>query len=578
MSIAKWFSACDLKQKVRYLLMLSIGVSVLFCTVMFLFILINNMSEYALKKGQDNLNSISQNIEKELDHVNNISKLIMSNETVSSYLKGKGTGRASSKNVGDSIYKILNSFSGQYSVFVFHLDQRYVNTGIGVVSVDKEVIFGEKWKRRIEAQAGGYLLIPNEEGAFQSNVNDKFISFARTINDLDTQKEIGILVINIPIKVFEDSYQNLLDSNNSFAYLNEKGDIICNTPGFEMNQMMEMKEKQVTQSIQKRFLQESVWSVTTIKNSQMILAGNTKVRIVEGLSREILWSLLGVTVLTGITLLFANKYISKYITTPIQKLVASMAEVKKGWLHRVSISTNKDEIGSLRDNYNEMLIEINRLINEVVEKERIRQEAELEILQEQIKPHFLYNTLDTIAYMALANEPGEVYDAIETLGNFYRKFLSKGNKYISLYDEIEIVKNYLKLQKLRYIDVFEDEYNIAEGLGHIQVPRLILQPLVENAIYHGVRLKGEKGLIRITVFVKAANVHILIYDTGVGMSQERIQKLLSGEDSRSFGLKGTIERIKHSYEKDDVIEIRSQEGKYCEIEIKIPSNEVLGYV
>jgi two-component system sensor histidine kinase YesM len=198
------------------------------------------------------------------------------------------------------------------------------------------------------------------------------------------------------------------------------------------------------------------------------------------------------------------------------------------------------------------------------------QKAELEVLREQINPHFLYNTLGTIADLALQNSADEVYDAIETLGNFYRRFLSKGSKEITIREEVAIVRDYLKLQKLRYEDVFEDEYDLQEDLLDIKIPKLILQPLVENSLYHGVRLKGEKGIIRVSVYEKDQRLHIVVYDSGVGMNPEQIQSLMNENNNKSFGLKGTIERIRYYYDMDDVFEIRSKEGEYCEVDIKIP--------
>ena len=265
-----------------------------------------------------------------------------------------------------------------------------------------------------------------------------------------------------------------------------------------------------------------------------------------------------------------NTYIAKNVIYPIQRLVDSMAEVQNGWLQRVSMNVNDDEIGLLKNSYNAMLIEINQLIEELLQKEKTLRMAELDALQEQMKPHFLYNTLDMIRYMALENRTDEVYNMLETLGNFYRRFLSKGSTDLSLGEEIEIVKSYLTLQRTRFEDIFTDEYEIEEGLSSIRVPRLILQPLVENSIYHGIRPKGEHGVIRVTVKRQEDFLFLSIYDNGIGMSAHQRELLFSGKDSRSFGFQGTIERIRYYYKTEDVFEIHSTEGEYCEIILKLP--------
>jgi len=194
----------------------------------------------------------------------------------------------------------------------------------------------------------------------------------------------------------------------------------------------------------------------------------------------------------------------------------------------------------------------------------------MNVIQEQIKPHFLYNTLETIGCMALQNSREEVYDVVETLGSFYRNFLSKGNENITIAQEVAIVRDYMKLLKIRYDDLFDDEYEIQEDLNSLIILKLILQPLVENAIYHGIRPKGEHGLIKISIFSIGPNVHIKVYDTGVGMSQMKIDQLLNGEAKRSFGFQATIDRIRNFYQAENVARIRSVEGEFCEIEIIIP--------
>ena len=574
MRIGKWFSGLDLRRKVRFLFITAIALCVLFCFMLFYFILRNRMTTTVLDKGRNNLSSIGQNIETELENVNNISKLIMINDTITGYLKLiNATNPTYSNAARTELYNILNSFSGNYSVYVFRNDREYVNTGIGVTNVDKEIVFGDTWIEPVRLRDGAYILIPNNKGAFTSNTDTNVITFVRIINDIYTQKPIGMLAINIPLSVFEQTYKSLADKDNHFAYLDSDGGIICADSKFEELANIDVSNPDLHQIIYGGTFQKQVISSIKVTNSDITLTCYTTVRIMEGITAEIAWSLIGIMLVTIICMTIINKYINKYITAPIHKLADSMSQVETGMLHRVSIHSNNDEIGILKDSYNEMLVKLNRLIEELIEQEKKRQKAEMEVLQEQIKPHFLYNTLDTIGYMSLQNTREEVYDAIETLGNFYRKFLSKGSKTIQLSDEIAIVKDYIKLQKLRYDDMFDDEYDIQPGLGKLLVPKLILQPLIENSIYHGIRLKGEKGIIRITVKSDHDFLYITVFDSGIGMSPERAKMLIHEDNHRHFGFKGTMDRIRYFYHEDDVFDIRSEEGKYCEIEIKIPLME-----
>ena len=176
-----------------------------------------------------------------------------------------------------------------------------------------------------------------------------------------------------------------------------------------------------------------------------------------------------------------------------------------------------------------MLIKIRDLIQELITKEQTIQRAEMRVLQEQIKPHFLYNSIGTISALALESGSEEVSSALETLGRFYRNFLSKGDREITLEKEVAIVRDYLSLQKLRYGDILEDEYDVDDEAGDCIVPKLILQPLVENSIYHGIRQKGEPGVIKISAHIVEGILHLSVYDTGVGMDYETAQEIMSGK-------------------------------------------------
>ena len=277
----------------------------------------------------------------------------------------------------------------------------------------------------------------------------------------------------------------------------------------------------------------------------------------------------------------AGTFITRNITTPVFELTRAMEKNREeGKLERVSVVSVDNEIGMLEEGYNNMIDHVNDLIKRLIENEKILQKSEMRVLHEQIKPHFLYNSLETIGFLAMDAGAEEVHAALETLGSFYRNFLSKGDREIPLKREICIVQDYLSLQKLRYGDILQDEYDIAKDTENCVIPKLILQPLVENSIYHGIRLKGEEGIIKITSWMEEGVLHISVRDTGVGMTQEQIEQVLrkrnenemeiSSDPSESFGLWGTIERIRCFCDEDDVVKIRSEEGEYTEVEFVIP--------
>jgi two-component system sensor histidine kinase YesM len=532
------------------------------------------METTAIGNDRNNRTSVIHSYEIALENINNISRLAMMNESITYYLTSDSIKNSNSKNAIRDMYYILNAFGVNYSVTIFRKDQNYINVGPGITYINKKIVFSDQWMSEIRERNGGFVLKSNTDNAFRTKTG-KVISFVRVINDLNTQKEIGLLEINIPLNFFEQTYAGLSSSRSHFAFYDKSGYLINSDNPSVFKNIIISKDIKNGQKISKGLFKENIISIDKVPNTNIILITYSEVDIFEGFSQKLLGGILGVIILILYFMNQINSFLVKNVTKPIQKLIKSMSEVQNGWLHRVSMSVNDDEIGQLKNSYNAMLIEINHLIDELIKKEKNLQKAELDALQEQIKPHFLYNTIDTIRYLLLENETDKVYNMLETLGNFYRRFLSKGQRDIMLEEELGIVKDYLTLQKNRYEEVFDDEYDIQENLLKVRVPRLILQPFVENAIYHGVRLKGEKGLIKITAFKKDEMLHIKIYDTGVGMSEKQIQLLSQETNNRSFGFKGTIERIRYYYNEDDVFEVHSHEGEFFEVELKLPFKEEL---
>lgn len=565
----KRFLSLGLRKKIQFLFLCTMIVCILFCSGIFYLILENQMQQSIADKEISNRTAISNNLDSTMKSINSISRLTMLRSTVRTFLLAESNSTPRTRNALQEIHDILNTFNLSCNVVILRMDGQCLNTGPGITYVNTGKIFETEWLNEVMAQKGNYVIKAGTRGAFRSNIGE-MVSFVRVINDINTQKPIGILAINLPSRFFEQAYEGLSGETSHFALYDTSGRLICKDNESTFSSLNPENLLQNTREETDKLFYKSIFTCDTLGDSHFILASRLEVRILDGLPAKLLVALIiGAFILLAFMWLI-NTYIAKNVIYPIQRLVDSMAEVQNGWLHRVSMNVNDDEIGLLKNSYNAMLIEINQLIEELLQKEKTLRMAELDALQEQMKPHFLYNTLDMIHYMALENRTDEVYNMLETLGNFYRRFLSKGSTDLSLGEEIEIVKSYLTLQRTRFEDIFTDEYEIEEGLSSIRVPRLILQPLVENSIYHGIRPKGEHGVIRVTVKRQEDFLFLSIYDNGIGMSAHQRELLFSGKDSRSFGFQGTIERIRYYYKTEDVFEIHSTEGEYCEIILKLP--------
>ncbi len=567
--IIEWYSSCKLKEKTTALFAVILCTYVLVIFAIYQFIIKANMDEYIYNANKDVLNSVEKNIMNSFSGGSTVSKWIMNSKEVLYFLNTDDVNKLGiTYDALSVIYEFTIAEKALSSVYIFRNDGIYISINNGVTYLDKSMM-DSAWHEEINRANGGYIIKINGGGAFRQISGKPVISLIRTIYDINSQKPVGIIVINYFDDILKSSYSEFDDTEKEFTVFDLQGNIIEGSEKLE-KYSDEIREGNI--SCQVTAIDKNVF-IKNIPNTPIVLAEKDNTSAFQFVAPRIIISIIVFILVTLFGFFILGLFIKFSITNPVESLVSSMREVKTGWLRRVSIKLPNDEIGELKNSYNTMLVEINRLIEELVEKEKAYQKAEMNALQEQIKPHFLYNTLETIALLALENPRDEVYDAIETLGKFYRKFLSKGQEEITLSDEVEIVKNYLKLQELRYGDIFHDIYDIDEKVKNVRIPRLILQPIVENALYHGIIPKGEEGDIYIKAKQKEDKLVITVKDTGIGASEERISEVLS-KKSQSFGLKSTLDRISKYYSNKVSYKISSEVGYYFEVEIYIPLEEL----
>ena len=234
------------------------------------------------------------------------------------------------------------------------------------------------------------------------------------------------------------------------------------------------------------------------------------------------------------------------------------------------------DVGMLSDSLNTMIDKINELL-EQVKKEQIRlRKAEFELLQSQINPHFLYNTLDTIVWLAEAGEQKKVVKMVGNLSDFFRTSLNQGKDIISIREELQHVRSYLEIQQVRYQDILEYEIQVPEELNRFLIPKITIQPLVENALYHGI--KNKRGVGKIIISGKQEQDYFLIRieDNGIGIREKRLlqvregikNKVLTGKDI--YGLYNVNERIRLNFGEKYGILIESDYGKGTVVSVILP--------
>ncbi|WP_376768973.1 cache domain-containing sensor histidine kinase [Paenibacillus xylanilyticus] len=273
--------------------------------------------------------------------------------------------------------------------------------------------------------------------------------------------------------------------------------------------------------------------------------------------------------------LSASLRFSSSIAQPIFRLMSYMRRAETGNLRSGRWSDRADEIGMLGRSFNRMLAQIRQLMSLNELRERQKREAEMRSLQEHIKPHFLYNTLDTIHWMARKKGVDDVSEMVGALSRLFRIGLSKGNDYIPLHSEIEHISSYLQIQQTRYRDRLQCELIIPEELRELFVLKLLLQPIVENAIYHGIKARRGPGTIRIEAKIADGKLSLTVQDNGAGMSSERLREMIgllhaplesmetqeAGQGGKSYGMLNVQARLQLSFGEEYGIRLDSKEGE-----------------
>lgn len=282
-------------------------------------------------------------------------------------------------------------------------------------------------------------------------------------------------------------------------------------------------------------------------------------------------------VLVGVALMM-SVFLTDMVTKPLRKLRETMKVVENGNFDvEVEEPDTGDEISDLFRSFRSMILKIRELIDQNTAEQREKRKSELNALQAQINPHFLYNTLDSIIWMAEGGNMKDVVLMTSSLAKLLRKSISNKNEMVTLEEEIEYTRSYLTIQKMRYVDKLEYEIDVEPAVMRMEIVKLIIQPLVENAIYHGIKYKEGKGLIRITGGFADDQVILKVSDNGVGMSEEELSHVFDERvtDTRKngVGVLNVHRRIRLYYGGEYGLSFESGEGKGTCVSIHLPLPE-----
>lgn len=413
---------------------------------------------------------------------------------------------------------------------------------------------------------------------------DDVVSITKAIYDPKTNQYCGVILIDIKLEFIEKLISHIVLGKTGFIFIMDNNGDIVYTPINNIVYRIRpewFKNRLSASSIKK--IQNSIYQI------MYSTSGYTGWHIIGVFSLnealQVIFTLRNYSILITLIILFfaiiAAAFFTDSLTKPLGKLKQLMKRAEEGSLDVQFHTTYNDEIGQLGQSFNHMIDAIKNLINLVNIEHKRKRNAELQAFQAQIKPHFLYNTLDTIHWMALDYNARDIIEIVDALTNLFRIGLSRGSEIISLADEIEHVKSYLIIQMARYEDKFHYSFTYEEELLGYKVIKLIIQPIVENAIYHGVKAQRGKGQIQIKIEEKNQALLISVTDTGPGIPSNKVKEMneiLEGFRIRTqeygYGLFNVNERIKLTYGNIYGITLYSTLGKGTTVIIRHPIQRI----
>lgn len=429
---------------------------------------------------------------------------------------------------------------------------------------------------------------------YSSDSNDYDIIVGRKIGDGITSKTLGHLLIAVDQEYLRSIYKDIDIGKGSNIFIIDSNGLVvsASNPDIEIGQTfaevglietIQSENRPVGSTFSMQLNnEETLISYSTIGELKWYIVSTIPYSYLNSEASEFAYKIIVLTIAIIFIAIMFSFIISQSITAPLKKLEKNMIEFGEGKMNRLLEEDRDDEIGSLQKSFNSMSKDIKRLLENIDEENRRRRITELKVLEYQINPHFLYNTLDSINWMALKAGHPDISAMVTALARFFRLGLSKGKELYTINDEIEHVHNYLIISTTRYKDCFKYHIDVDPLILELKTIKIILQPLVENAIKHGiVKNKSNQGLISIVGRKKGCDIYLEVEDNGKGIDEEQlifINRALKGikemsTDESGFGLFNVNQRIRLHYGKNYGLSIESQLDKGTIVRIVLPALE-----
>lgn len=572
--ISRW----KFDKKMQLLVTVSIIATTLIVLVVSTISSVTSMKQQSIELLQAQNSTTAENFKSSLDNYKTLAIATVMDTSIQQYLKAVNYSKDSG-GLKNSAYNILSSISNMHSDMNF----------IAVVGKSPDDYI---YKGQVAISAAQFTQVYSHDSQQCKTVQDSSIKMCfnnayyngsrYTLNIYfpiyDTNRvlgELGLLCMNFT----DPSLQQILEYDSSkrleSMVVDTDGMLISardkEKVGTNVDFIPKMKEKSGTFSMDGRlyiYQKVSNWRFYVVSSVPMMELYKSSIRTIFFMAFILLF-------LLTVSLLVVKRIISK-VYRPLDKVVRKMDDVASGSLKtRINVEHMGEDFTKLAVGFNSMMEEILVLMEQVKMEQHQIEQIRFNALQSQIQPHFLYNTLECIHWQAMVDGNEEISTLVKALAKYYRICLSGGHDVIPLKMELEHVRNYLIIQNMRYDDIIGSEFDVEEAAFDVMIPKLTLQPLVENSIYHGIKVKeGKTGSLFLKVRKRSSDVLITLADTGTGMSQQQIdemnQHLSEYDDSFGYGVRNVNKRIELLYgEEYGLYYLRNESGGVT-VEIRLP--------
>ncbi|MGX4599451.1 cache domain-containing sensor histidine kinase [Faecalimicrobium sp. JNUCC 81] len=540
-----------------------------------------NMSNQTLNQISNNVSLLLANVESIAKRISIDSKLIeilsipkkdldkykLHNKEMDSYAEGLLT---------DEVWKYGN-FNMKPELYVIGENGLVYDT-YSKTKYNLNDIKQNNWYEKIVKADGKTILINTYKDENAIGPYKCIFKMGRLIKDLITGETLGVLIIDISETILYDKYSEVLTEGSYIYIIDEYGSIISTKDkrligtnyinGIKIKKSLIYEDEHKVERDNVKYMQVT----SNLNEYGWAIVEEIPLSVIRQPIDDLTEKAILVLLLVSIVSIIVSYRLSVSITRPILNIRNNMNEVMEGNL-KIQIKENRyDEIGQLEKSFNGMVRWLEESIDEIKNKEEQKRTAELSFLQAQINPHFLYNTLSGIRFLVSMNKIEESEEMLYRFTKLLRSLLPKASEMISLEEEIENIKNYTELQKMRYPDCFEVIYDIDSNINDFKVPSFILQPIVENAILYSMEKEDNLGEISVSGYRSKDGIRIVIEDNGIGMSRNKLESILSKEASiNRVGLINVQERVQLNYGLEYGLEIESVEGEGSKVTFILPN-------